>query len=305
MRTKKTAIALLVTLFFIIAITVAIGLSLKYANNARDDINKENFLIQTNILLNDVIKIFQTSKEISTLASDSTGAEFRAFLAQASIIPIQSKHFKALISLSSARSKFNINELTDNNATVNKKIFDALNVYFTNHNIRTDLTYMLIDNMSKIKTDMDYKSEIIFKNPKLFRDYITSYKHLKEILSFYKKTLHDNSVDKVDFKNLFSFNKNKKTKIDLNFATRQTWELILGCSKERAQELVQNEGGYTNMEDLNLNDMEKNSLKNFATSFFEPVLNVNIDIIQNKLNARISFEYNLRTQKAENFVYEI
>jgi hypothetical protein len=112
-------------------------------------------------------------------------------------------------------------------------------------------------------------------------------------------------VDKVDFKNLFNFNKNKKTKIDLNFATRQTWELILGCSKERAQELVQNEGGYTNMEDLNLNDMEKNSLRNFAISFFEPVLNVNIDIIQNKLNARISFEYNLRTQKAENFVYEI
>jgi len=43
----------------------------------------------------------------------------------------------------------------------------------------------------------------------------------------------------------------------------------------------------------------------FKTSFFEPYIYVVINIEQNKNNAIISFEYDIKKKKGSNFVYEI
>jgi hypothetical protein len=69
--------------------------------------------------------------------------------------------------------------------------------------------------------------------------------------------------------------------------------------------LVQNAGSYKKVSELDLTQDEKESLSHFKYSFFEPILYVNVEIIKGELDAKFSFEYNIKTKKGTNFIYEI
>jgi len=60
---KRNAIALMITFFFIMAISVVLGLSLKYLNNATGEVQKENFTLQTSLIIDDVLNILKTSAD--------------------------------------------------------------------------------------------------------------------------------------------------------------------------------------------------------------------------------------------------
>jgi hypothetical protein len=81
--------------------------------------------------------------------------------------------------------------------------------------------------------------------------------------------------------------------------------MLLGCSKERAKGLAEGGGTYKVLEDLDLSQEESSRLELFHTGFFEPYLDVFVDISQNTQNAKIRFEYDIYTKRGTNFVYEI
>ena len=146
---------------------------------------------------------------------------------------------------------------------------------------------------------------IFDENPYLFRDYIASAKHLKVINNYYTKEYNDNGLKNIDFNELFYYSKDRNMTIDLNYATTQVWELLLGCSQERAEMLKAGGGFYSDLESLNLNADEKEMLANFKTSYFEPIVQIELDIRQNKQHSKIIFEYDIQNKKGSNFAYEI
>jgi len=302
---KKNGIALLITMLFIIAITVAIGVGFKQINLASKSVNSEAFMIETDIILDDVLNILQDSKELDLIIKSKDKniqrEAFYIFLSQTAFIPFESEDIKMSLEISSARAKFNPNTLLNKKGTQ-----DALITYLNLYEINAQYVNMLKDLMGGIKEDFSYNSDIFNQKPYLFRDYIVSQAHLNEINNFYIQTYRENKLKNIDFKNLFYYSKDKKKyTLDLNYATTPVWQLLLGCDKIRAQQLHDEAGAYSSIKDLVLSDDEKLSLKNFKTSFFEPIIYVKVEIIKNGLNTQIMFEYNLTTKKGTNFVYEI
>ncbi|MEA3228743.1 MAG: hypothetical protein U9P38_06710 [Campylobacterota bacterium] len=312
---QKRGIALLITMIFIIAITVAIGVGLKQINVASQSVEREAFIIETSMILDDVLRVLESSKELDLILKgddeDIKREAFYIFLSQVAFIPFESSGIKMSLEISSARSKFNPNGVFDINSTANTnedhfQRVEALISYLNFYEINAEYVNILVDMISGVKEDMSYNSDIFNQQPYLFRDYIVSEKHLDEINSFYMKTYRENKLKNINFKNLFYYSKDKERyKIDLNYATVEVWQLLLGCDQIRAQQLSDEAGAYSKLEDLVLSDDENLSLARFKTSYFEPILDVKVEIMKDELNTQIKFEYDMQTKKGSNFVYEI
>ena len=300
MKHSRNAIALLITIMFVIVITVAIGFGLKQVNIASQIVKDENFTYQCQIILEDVLNILQTSKEVQMVSDDNSSEGLFIFLSQAAFIPFESSGLEVILQISNARSKFNPLLLKQNQARQ-----DAMKQYLNNYRINNQYVDILVDNMSGVKEDNSYNSAIFDEKPYLFRDYVASAEHLEAINDFYAREYNDNSLKKINFDNLFYYSDDNSTKIDLNYATTEVWEMLLGTTKERAEFLTNGAGSYTDLTSLNLNSDELERLALFDTSFFEPILFVKVEISQNGSTSKINFEYDIKEKKGSNFVYDI
>ncbi len=308
MSTHKSGIALLITLLFIVAITLSIGVGLKQVKEASIEIKNENFMLQTSAILDDVLRLLQNSEELKLISKDDSSEILYVFLAQSSFIPFEAAGVKISLEITNARSKLNINTFSDLNASrpdLQSQRIEAFKLYLNNYGVNVAYADILMDLMGGIKEDMSYNSDIFYEKPYLFRDYVVSAKHLEELHDYYLKSYHENSLKNIDFTELFSFNKNNQTKIDVNYISADIWELILGVDKIRAEELSLGAGMYSSLEDLDLADDEKEALARFNISYFEPYLDIKIEVIDDSSIAKIHFEYDIRTRKGSNFSYEI
>jgi len=301
----RQAIALLITLFFIILITIALGVSLKQTNKAKKELLEERFLIQSNVILEDVLQMLRDSKELNAIVNDDTGTLLYSFLSSSSFIPIQSNGYKIGISIASGSSKFNINNLQESNTTntTNKK--ELFRSFLVNHQIEGDFLEVLCDTMDGFKEDATYNSDIFLHNPELFRNYLTSSNHLETLLLYYKKTYHENPYKDIEWGELLTFLPTNKAKINLNYATPAVWELLTGCSPSRAKLLSQNGGAYSTLDDIGLDENEKERLSAFRTTFFDTSLSIAVTITYEELESSFSFLYDLKTKRGTNFAYNI
>jgi len=305
---RKNGIALLITLLFVIAITVSIGIGLKQVKIASKEVQDENFMLQTSVILDDVLTLLKTSKELDAIVKDSSSEILYIFLMQSAFIPFELGDIKVSLEITSARSRLNVNALVDINGTQSEgtiRRVEAFKTYLNTYGVNLAYADILLDLRGKIKEDMSYNSDIFYEKPYLFRDYIVSEQHLAEVDDFYLKTYHDNNLKNIDTKRLFNFNKNINTAIDVNYATPEVWELIVGVDKLRAQELSFGAGTYTKLEDLEMNFDEQAMMERFKVSYFEPFLDVKIEVIKDDSMAKIHFEYNIKNKKGSNFSYEI
>lgn len=299
-RESRNAIALLITVMFVIVISVAIGFGLKQVNTAAKIIKDEKFMYQSSIIIEDVLNILKSSADVARAGEVNATDELFTLLSSASFIPFESSGVEIVLKLKSARAKFNPSQL---DANINTS--QAFVEYLNNKMVNSQYLDILLDNVSGVKNDNSYNSAIFDENPYLFRDYIASTKHLQIINDFYSQEYNDNSLERINFENLFYFTQDKNTSIDLNYATTEVWELLLGTSKERADFLRENAGAYTDYNSLNLNTNELERLHKFKTSFFEPIILVTIEIKQNDSTSNILFEYDIKKKKGSHFVYEI
>jgi len=300
----KKGIALLITVMFVIVISVAIGYGLSAINRGASVVQKERFLYQCSLLLEDVLSILQSSNDLKTIAeSNNSVEELNLFLSQAGVIPFSTQGIDILITIESGRKGLNLNSLSDLNVS------NMLRVYCTKKGVNSQYVDILLDGMSGLAPlrDGGYRTRLFEEYPQLFRDYIASQEQLAIVNNFYTKEYHDNTIQKLNTQQLFYFPKdrNDTAKVDLNYATPAVWELMLGCDEQRAQKLVDEAGFYTSVEELNLQEDEKNNLQKFQISFFEPFLEVKVEFSQGTNKAIIEFEYNIKKAKGSHFIYEI
>ena len=305
----KKGIALLITLIFIMAITLSIGVGLSYTKRSQNTLTEENFLLQSNIILNDVLNLLKNSQDLKLVAKDTTGSAFDLFLAQSEFIPFESSGVAVTLEIHRARAKLNPATILDaNQTTPNLSKINLIRQYFAKKGLNDTYVDILLDSIGGIKEDLSYNSEIYNEKEDLFRDYIVSKRHLEELNRFYTNTFSDNALAKIDFDNLFYYaqDKNSSYTIDLNYATKEVWELMLGVDELRAEELASSGGSYTNETPPDLSEDEKAILANFKTTYTPQMfLDVVVEVMQGELSAKITFEYDIANQKGYNFSYEI
>ena len=303
-KSRRSAIALMITLFFIMALSITIGLGLKYVKEGAQSVNEEDFMLQTRSVLDDFLMMLQKTPQLSTINSADT---LSLFLAEASFIPLHNDDIDVIIKISSARDKIAPEIL---NTQVKK---DAFLGFLSTNGVNTEYINILDDLMGGIKEDGSYNSDIFNQHPFLFRDYIASQQHLNAADDFYKETYHETNLNNIKPQELFytassSVDLNaSKYKMDLNRIKPVVWEVLLGCDTQRAEQLSTNAGFYTNTSDLGLSEDENLSLARFHQniSYYQPYLAIKITIMKENYKAVINFEYNLESKKGSNFDLEV
>jgi len=301
---SRNAIALLITMMFLMVITVAIGYGLKQLKHSVKTVQSETLLYQSSAILEDIINILKKSPDIKMLKDDNSTEALYLFLTTAPSIPFEIDGLQVNLSFTSARAQFNVNEIA-----TNKFAREYLRAYLSqNYMLSYAYVDVLLDNMSLFKAKNEYNNynSVIFdENPNLFREYIASKSHLQKINNFYLQEYNDENIQKVPFERLFSYSKDITRAIDLNYATAEVWQLMLGVDAARAETLHAGSGSYQKIEDLGLSSEEKLRLSKFKTSFYEPYILVNIILRKAEEEAHISFEYDIRKEKGSDFVFEI
>lgn len=277
-------------------ITMSVGVGLKAINEGTKSIDSEQFLFQNVMIVHDALHMLKTSSELEQISS---AIDLSNFLLSSEAIPFQSNGFEVLIRFSSARSKINPNVLKT------EPILEAFQDFITLKGVNGVYGNFLLDTVSGIKEDQTYTTELFNQAPTLFRDYIVSEKHLERINDFYLKAYHDANLKDLNTSELFYFSKDSNSSIDLNYASASTYQIVLACDPLRAEALSLDENVFEKVEDLRLSEVEIKNLAKFKTSFFEPYLDVNIEITNKDKRSKIRFEYNIKSKKGSNFVFEV
>jgi len=303
MRHSHNAIALLITVMFVIVLSVALGYGLQALKSSAKVVEKEKFLYQSTLLVEDVLRVLKSSPEMKQLVDENSTEALYIFLSESSYLPLEIGGIKVVLSFSSARSKYNPNHLYGRSSEI-----EALQEYMQKYMVDALFVDILLDNMRVVteKNRYDsYNSRIFDENPELFREYIASLQHLREIEHFYKVEYNNDNINRIEFDKLFYFSKDRETRVDLNYATPEVWEMMLGVDPLRAEELSAGGGSYNTLEDLGLLESEKKSLKRFETSFYEPYLFVKMELMSDVGYSEISFEYDIKRKKGYGFVFKI
>ena len=298
MSYHRHGVALLLTLSFVIVISISLGFALHEVNRSSTMVKKEQFLYQSTQFTEDFVHLLQSAPEFKEIVDANSSTALYALLSQAEFIPLRIEDYEIILSLHSARGRFNPNDLTPQR-------LEALKVFLSHYMINDEYGDILYDSISSIKEDGVYNTTLFQSHPELFRDYIGSWEQLDTLKNFYIQEFRDNNINAIDQHNIFYLSDEHNSSIDLNFATPEVWELLLGTTKERALQLSLGGGSYETMEDLELTPDEQHNLNRFKTSLYEPVLQVDMDIVHQNESVHISFEYNIEKKEGSHFVYKL
>jgi len=300
-RSSRRGIALLITLMFVIVISVAIGYNLMQVKNASHIVQKEKMLYQNSMILEDVLKILKNSQELQSVVDDNTSENLFVFLSSSKLIPLELPSTHVEISITSARAKLNINAL-------NRKNEPYFREFFAHLMIGNSYIDVLKDCMSKFQAKNEYNNynSVIFdENPYLFREYIASKQELDIINNFYLNEYGDENIKELDLSKVFRFSADENEKVDLNYASPEVLMLLLDTTKERADAIYALPKPFSSLKELQLNENEKRTLSKFSTSFFEPYVHISIEMKKDNVNSTISFDYDIKQKKGSNFVFDI
>ena len=294
----RSGISLLITLFFIIAITAAVGVSLSHIQESRANLHETRFMLQSAAIVEDIMTVLKEGDKLG-IVSDTDSLSL--FLLSAGFIPLELKELLVKIEISSAMGRININSLSRT-----KPFEEGLLAYMAQKNVQ-DPYYMvdlLDDCMGGYKNV--YKTNIFDEMPELYRERIVSKRHLDKIIDFYIKERHDHAVAEIDWNALIRYDDNNATAIDANYVTAPLWQLMLpGLDDEQAIALSDAGGSYYSLKDLQLSPDEETELNKYKLTYFEPVVRVDIVVLENNTTAHIAFDYDISKKKGNHFEFGI
>jgi hypothetical protein len=297
----KNGIALLITLMFVMLISVGIGYGLMQLKGASKVAQDENLMYESSMVLDDVLTMLQKSPDLRNLADNNSSDELYAFLQSSKSLPLEMGDEKVVLSFESARSHLNINSLNKTNESLFRD-------YFTRYMVGSSYVDILKECMSKNQVKGEYNnytSTLFDEYPRLFRDYIASKKQLAIINKYYLKEYGDTNLKNISFDKLFSYSEDENEMLDVNYITPAVWELITGASQIRAEQLHDGEGSYNSLKDLHLTEREKKNINKFKITFFAPYLFVKIEIYKESSSTTIRFKYDIKLKKGYDFVFEV
>jgi hypothetical protein len=297
----RRGIVLLMTLFFIIAITVIVGVSLSQFRGAQTQLQQGQMLVQSAVTLEDVLEIIKKSG----FGDVNDTASLDLFLSMSSVIPLETESLRGLVTIKSTGGRININTLGGS-----KPFQDALVAYLSGPLYQVQdpdyLVDLLIDCMGGEKEV--YLTELFSEMPWLYRDRIVNESHLQQLLDYYARNRHDGSVYTVPWKELVRFGDRGDDTLNANYMTPQVWMLLQpALLPEQIEALSDGTVLYESQEDFGLPaETLEDLINDFKIVYFTPRVEVTLLLeTEEEYKTSIVFEYDMKTKQARKFDYAI
>jgi len=295
-QTSHSGIALLITLFFVISVTAAVGVSIIQLRSSAKQVREGKCLIQSSMILDDLLKLLKTSPMLDSIQDADS---MRYFLQNTSIIPLALENLNVKVNINSAMGRLNINRLSSS-----RQFQEALSGYMLQYDI-SDIEYfqdLLIDCMRV--ENSEYRTDLFQMRPWLYGDKIVSMEHFDQIIDYYVMNRHDNNIRKIPWKQLIRFGSHSDKGLDANYITPQLWHFLLPELDDGvADDLASGTVVYKGDEDLSLVEEDIIKLKKFDISYYIPRAEIVVDVTRNDQNVHVAFEYDFSLKKGGNFVY--
>jgi len=301
MTSSRPAIALIITLFFIMAMTLLVGISSGLSDSALKRVEKERFLIQANRISHDVVTI------LGQITKDLNGSDDLDMLIDLPVLlddEVSGMHVE--ITFESASSRLNINSLVDENGTIQKEYYNLLeNVLINNQVLDPSLFLSLV--ADTIDSDIEERivdSEIATLDPFYSNGEIIDMKHFNKIIQKYIEMRDDLAINQIPWSKLIS---TVGKDIDINHVTPELFAEIFPnfAPDEVLEYTLGRKDTYNKMEDLEVDDITKEYLLKLGVSFYEPLVKCNVLLKVNEQTGIISFYYDLSGKNASEFNIEI
>jgi hypothetical protein len=237
MKKNRKAIALLITISFIMLISIIVAASLENSKKFLDESNNITNLAQTNKLISDANKI------ISNFSDKIEDASMLDMIYTS--FPIMYDDFGATISIEPIENKIELNSAfsqayKDRFETVFENIFAQYDV--GNSNLFFDLIYDTID--SDLDNRSGFDTEIILKDPSFQNGQISSQKSFKRILDEFAALTNDNKIFEIPWSEIVYIDSNPSK-------TFYIYRNGMHSSLLEAMELIEYEDIFLTQDELN------------------------------------------------------
>ena len=290
-KTKRPAVVLLITLFFIVTLGIVVTTIMTQSEYFVKKVNMTNFYTQSNLIYNDLESILKSeSKDIN----DSLGLYMITSLPI--ILNDEKSGLQIEMSCKSGAYGFNPNCLGKNiDSAEFHKCYDIVSALF--HMLRIEdpekLINTIADSIDKDELERYSETEIVLEDPWFKQGTIETMDRFKRIVRFYALKSEDYKALNIPWERYFSF-RNKE--IDFNYIdpilaaaiSPEIDPVNLANLKAKGELFPVNK-----IEDAGISGNAKNELTKAGVKTYVPLLQCSIELTYNDNWSRTEFYYDI------------
>ena len=299
-QSNKKGIVLFVTLMMIMLLLAVVSIFLNKTKESKDNITYERALVQTNLIMQDLLSYLKKIKFDEDMIYYAAKAPF----------PLGFDNSNVIIKIDSAQKYIDINSLikdsVKNNITADK--FVSL---LYRHNIsQPELLLNILQDT--IDTDIEDKnsglqSEIILSVPTFRNGKVYNKMHLDIIIDYYFNKTGDNQIYNFPFSDIFGYS---NSMIDMNFVSMEVMNILFEDANSYLLEIIaEHKKVYDKLEDLPFDDYYTKKIKkpilghsiSTTTSFLKIHMDLNY---KTQFKSTLSFDYNINSKGITNYSIE-
>lgn len=289
---KRNGVVMVVTLVLVMVLTLAILKSTTITQKYFSDLSNTQFLVQFNRTFLDISKVVsEATKEIKDAKMLSLVIKMPI------IISDDASGLQGILKVNSAASALNINQIVDDNNTINQPMYDVLYSALSDYHLGDTLFLMalILDAIDKDSNERSFESEFTYnKKAKMSDGGIFNKRGLYEILDVYSKLRYDNRVYQVPWDKLVRFSGKD---MDYNYLSDKIKEVLqreYGITPPYDDSLVEKD------EDLFLTKEQKKVFKALNIKYYVPNLKCVFEFTYKDKSASADFTYHTQKRRIEN-----
>lgn len=316
----RSAVALLITMIFIVAILATVGGYFAYANRAFERSGKLEELVQTNVILRDLKsgllaeladlakKSVESSCEVAEnknqCKSETLAAILDGFYGLPLSFPVGKK--EAVITCLPAGTKLDINMLNSAN-DYNRSIFLKTKVdrYFQDE-YRLYASWQFFELLEfvfdKSEERFGYlKNDERLASASLPKGAVRSIRDLKKIAKDYEILTNDRSINDIPFEEIFVF-ESKRDRFSFDYMEKTSCQIAFGKYSPVCELL----GKKATFDDVDASDSEAGAvIKNLKIDFgYNPVLDCRVTFRSDGLSNSYGFIFDIDNKTLDRFTIE-
>jgi len=264
---KRSAIALMLTLFMILAMSAALSITLGLFQKNFNAYSANIFRVQSAVLIVDSVEMM---KALSKDIGDSPEA-FSILMATVQELPLRIGSVDMIIKLEALDSRFNINHYE------RAKHYEKLYAYLLNYNVQRPgyILEMIEDSLDDDKDEQSFGSERVLYDPFFIQGKLVDFEQFTKLLDTYAKETKDINIYNVPWQAWMDFSSEF---IDEAYMTAEF------------QTVLQSAGGVSEL----LEDFEK-------TGENSSDVRCEVYLRQDEAQSIANFEFSFKTKKVSNF----
>lgn len=264
---RRKAVALMLTLFMLLAMSAALSITLALFQKGFTTYNANSFRIQSSILIVDTVNIVASlAKEVG-----ESPEAFEVLMQSAQELPLRVGNVDMLVKLRPLGARFNINHYSRD------KHYEKLYAYLLGYNLQRPgyILDMIEDSLDTDSDENQYGSERVLYDPFFVQGKIADNAQFSKLLDTYAKETKDTNIYRVPWHAWMSF---EGEFLDERYLTP---ELI---------EVLETPGG------------ESDAIEDFDTlAENSSELNCELYLRQDEASSIAEFDFNLKTKAISNF----